>query len=756
MAERRLRRLLSLPEVLMLGIAGTIAAEIFVLSGHVAGMVGPASVLVLAAIGLLNVAVALNYAELATAYPITGGALTYVREGYGQGLLSFLVGSLDCLSSAFYAALSAVGFAYSLRVFLPWVPIVPTAVVTAAVFTALNILGVSKVGRAQLVLGGVLLGLLGTYIVAGLVRPGGFSWGTFMPEGRLFIHDGVWANVAPGLAAMALIFNAFIGYEIIADDAEEVRDYGRVIPRAILISLGAITAVYVLIALVTLGTVPWRALVDSPLAMADAAARFLPRWGAPLVGLAGIIATLTSVNTAMLAATREALTLSRMGAWPRAMARLGRLRTPYMASLVIGAAVALVAAIGLVDLLSYISSSGYLFVVFWASLAMVRLRRTQPDLPRPFRAPWFPLTAYLAAGLCALVVVFTDRRALLFGGGLLVALTVAYYLRAPLERLAEGRRDRRAPTVRDRILLSVANPATGLGLARLAAVLAEREPGTVVSTLSVVPRPGPRPPSGNGHGPAGGHQALIGRLEQRQQTLLRQVAEQVESHNVPFYSEVRVAPRVSEGIIQEVAESGNVRLVLMGWPGRLEPGALRENPVAEVLAEARCDVAVFLNRGIGTVRRILMPFGGGVHSRLALRLASQLAEEARAQLVVLRCFCDPANPHCAPHADDMHDELLLVREVVEGMFGQVPPYITMRVARSESVPEGVLQELREHRYDLVVMGAAVASTLQTDLFGSMTDSIAEQIPCSVLLVRHDEPVVVNWVRRRVKQALPTQ
>lgn len=279
----------------------------------------------------------------------------------------------------------------------------------------------------------------------------------------------------------------------------------------------------------------------------------------------------------------------------------------------------------------------------------------------------------------------------------------------------------------------------------------------MVSTLSVVSRPGPRRPSGNGHAPtAGNHPVLIDRLGQRQQALLRQVAEEVQGHNVPYYGEVRVASRVAEGIIQEVAESGNVRLLLMGWPGPMELGTLRENPVAEVLAEARCDVAVFLNRDIGSMRRILMPFGGGVHSRLALRLASQLAEEARAQLVVLRCLCDPPAGAGDSRTEEMHDELLLVREELEALFGRVPPHVSMRVARSESVPEGVLQELAEHPYDLVVMGAAVASTLQTDLFGSMTDSIAEQIPCSVLLVRHHEPVVVNWVRRRVKQAIVTQ
>lgn len=741
MAERRLQRLLSLPQVLMLGIAGAIAAEIFVLTGHVAGMVGPASVPVVLAIGLLNIPIALNYAELATTFPVTGGALTYVREGYGLGLLSFLVGSLDCLSSAFYAALSAVGFAYSVQVFLPWIPAVPLAVATAAVFTVLNMLGIAKVGRAQLILGGALLALLGTYVVAGLVRPEGFSWQTLMPEGHLLVHEGFWGNLAPMLSAMALIFNAYVGYEIIADDAEEVRDFGVVIPRGILISLAGITLVYTSITLVTLGTIPWHALANSKVPMAQAAALFLPRWGAPLVGLAGIVATLTSVNTAMLAATREALTLSRQGVWPRFMSRLGRLRTPYLASLVIGASVAAVAAIGIVDFLSYISSSGYLFVVFWASLAMVRLRRQRPDLPRPFRVPLFPFTAYLAAGVCLVVIAFTDWRALLFGGGLLVALSVAYYLRIPVGHLV-ARRARATPTVRDRILLPVANPATASGLARLATSLALGEPGTVVSTLSVVPHALPNLPSGN-------HRTLIDRLEKRQQALLGSVAEQVQAQNVPYYGEVRVASRVADGIIREVAETGNVRLVLMGWPSRPASADLAEHLVTEVLANAPADVAVFLNRGAGAFRRILMPFGGGVHSRLALRLAAQIARQENAQLLVLRCSCN-AQPA------DMHDELLLVREELETLFGEVPPFITMRVARAESVPQGIFRELAEHKYDLVVMGAAVASSFHTDLFGSMTDSIAEQISCSVLLVRHHESPVVEWVRRRVKQVSPSQ
>jgi len=736
MAERRLKRLLGLPEALMLAVAGTIAAEVFVLTGHVAGMAGPASVLALLLIGVLGYSFALSYAELATAFPVTGGALTYVREAYGKGLLSFLVGSLDCLSSTFYAALSAVGFAYSLRLLIPALPVIPVAVVIVAVFTVLNVLGVSNVGKAQIVLGAILLSLLATYIVLGFVRPEGFHWQVFMPDGRLFIHEKFGANVGSLLATMALIFNAFIGFEIVADDAEEFKRPERNIPLALLISLAVITLLYTLITLVTLGTVPWHELAGSESALAQAATRFMPRWGSPLIAVAGIIATLTSVNSAMLSATREALTLSRDGLWPRFMSRLGRLRTPYAASLVIGAIVAAVSVVGLVDFLSYISSSGYLFVVFWASLAMIRLRKQRPELARPFKAPLFPWIPCIAAATCAIVVGFTAWKPLLFGIALLGTLTLAYYLRGPMSVLLSNRLKSLEPA-RNRILLAVANPRTAEGLARLATLLAGEADGTSVSVLSVVairrkllPRVA---------------QQFSERFAYRQRALLAQVANYVESRNIPFYVKIRSSQTIAQGVLDEIESYSADRLVLMGWPGPLEPEHLADNPVARVLADARTHVAVLLNRDLGAIRRILVPVGGGPHSRLALRLACQIATHEDAQVTVAYC-----SDKGAGEVEEMHDELFLLREIIESELGDIPPYVTTKVIYAE-VHQGILEETRRQHYDLAIIGAAVLCRGCADLFGVLTDELAQQIPCSVLLVRRYEPATIEWVRRRVKR-----
>ena len=189
MSKRTLKRQLNLLQVIMLGTAGTLGSGIFVLTGLAAGVAGPATFLAILIGGFLSFSIALNYCELATVYPETGGAMTYVREAWGKGLLSFLVGSMDSISSTFYCALSAVGFAYSLSVFFPAIPIIPVALLVILIFTFLNILGVVKVGNTQIVMGAGLLFAFAVFIIAGLTSPNGFHLTTLFPNGRMFVSD---------------------------------------------------------------------------------------------------------------------------------------------------------------------------------------------------------------------------------------------------------------------------------------------------------------------------------------------------------------------------------------------------------------------------------------------------------------------------------------------------------------------------------------------------------------------------------------
>ncbi len=97
---------------------------------------------------------------------------------------------------------------------------------------------------------------------------------------------------------------------------------------------------------------------------------------------------------------------------------------------------------------------------------------------------------------------------------------------------------------------------------------------------------------------------------------------------------------------------------------------------------------------------------------------------------------------------------ITIQEVFEAVFGEVPVYVTMKVIQAPTVEQGILQEVTRCNCELVVMGSAVAYSLQTDLFGVLTDRIAEHMPCSVLLVRRFEPSVLSWLRRRLHHVVP--
>lgn len=732
MEKRRLKRQLNLLQVVMLGTAGAIGAQIFVLTGYAAGMSGPASVLGIIIGGVLSYSIALNYGELASAFPETGGAMTYVREAWGRNLLSFLVGSLDCLSSTFFAALSAVGFAYSVQVFIPILPIVPTAITIILVFMIINIMGVGNVGSAQILLGGVLLSILAGYILLGFLLPAGFSWQTYLSQGGFFIYPQAWTNIQTLLSTVALVYVAYIGFEVIADDAEEIQNPDRNLVRGILVSLTICLIIYPLITLVTLGTIPWRQLAGSDVALTTAAARLLPGFGAPLLAFGGMIATLTTLNTAMLSATREAFTLSRDGMWPRPLCRLGAFRTPYVSILVIGVIIIAVASIGLVDFLSYISCSGYLFVLFWSNLALIRLRHRYPHLRRPYKVPLYPLTVYLAMGTCVFIISFTDRAALAFGVGLLAFLAVLYYLSPSLRHLY-ATRIRHMQHLQNRILVPVSHFKTTAARVRLAMILAQASEDTSLCVFNVTPAP------------IFSQHALQEQSSQHA-GLPAQVLREARRRNVPMYSKIHSARSVAAGILDEIQATHNIKFLLTGYPSFASPQAPSENTIKILLEKAPTNLLVLLDRNLESIKNILVPVGGGVHSRLAMRVAYEIAEQVGAHLTLLHTLPQDAPP------DEFEDKTLYMREIVVDQLGFFPPRLLTRIVRADTLINGILTETRQQPYDLLVMGASGEYASGTRLFGAVDDWLVSHVQrCSVLLVRQHESIVLHWLRRHIKR-----
>lgn len=735
MSKRTLKRQLNLFQVIMLGTAGTLGSGIFVLTGLAADVAGPATLFAILLGGFLSFSIALNYSELATMYPETGGAMTYVREAWGKGLLSFLIGSMDSISSTFYTALSAVGFAYSLSVFFPSIPIIPVAIGAIILFVLLNILGVTNVGNAQIVMGAGLVFAFAVFIIAGFVSPQGFSAATLFPQGRAFPEIGFMKNAGVLFKTIALIYAVYVGFEVIADDAEEVKNPAKNIPIAILVSLVIIMAVYSLTVMVTLGTLPWQQVAGSTTALSDAIKVFLPGVGVTIIAMAGMVGALTSINSSMLSATRETFTLSRDGNWPLILSRLNRARVPFMAIIMIGMISILITVFGVVDFLSYITSAGYLFVLFFSNLAMITLRKKYPDIHRPFKVPLFPLTPILASLTCVIVIFFSDLDAILFTGGVILIFAIYYFGKIGVELWQESHRRDISPG-RWRILMPVLDIKGSESLMKLGALMAESEKDLNMCALTVVPSIGQVDESAPG--------SFVDEIRQQRRAILDHFIHYAVDRNVPMYTKTVTGPTLADGIVNEIHNDPNVKLLLMNW---LEdhPGKDPINRIAQrVISEGKTNIGVLKDKGLLNFDNILVPVGGGLNSRLAIHLANDIAMREGSHVSYIRVIPEEIDE------ESNEDMISYLQEILLTTLGEVPANASLSILYSTSIADAIMDECHANDYDLVILGTSL-EPLNGSLFGKICDRVVEESPFSVLVVHRYQNAPATWLRHQAKR-----
>lgn len=718
----------------MLGTAGTLGSGVFILTGHAASVAGPAAIWAVLVAGILSFSIALNYCELATTYPETGGAMTYVREAWGKGLIAFLVGSMDCISSTFYTALSAVGFAYSVSVFVPAlhesaIGIGAVAIGAILVFVILNILGVTKVGNMQVIMGGSLLVAFAIYLIAGFTMPNGFSTATLLPFGRWFASDNPITNVGVILKTIALIYAMYVGFEVIADDAEEVKNPTKIIPMAIMISLFLIIVVYTLVVTVAMGTSS--TIAGSETAISDTIRMFLGTPGATIIGIAGMVGALTSINSSMLSATRESFTLSRDGSWPAFLSRLNQARVPYLAILVIGGVSMFVTLIGAVDFLSYITSGGYLFVLFCSNLSMITLRKKYPFIHRPFKVPAFPLTPIIASLVCLIVLRYSEVKALLFMGGILGVFAIYYYVKLGVESWQAVHKRSMDPG-RYRLVVPIQDESGLDSVVRLGARIANADNEMNLCLLQVV-----------GKQATEDDQAREKLLSSRQYMLEKFIKYAVE-RNVPMYSKTVSGNSTAAGIIDEMRGDNNVRLVLFKWPVSEE----RKNEFGEnlnaIIHSGLTNVGVLFDRGIDRIEDILVPVGGGLHCKLAISLAENLAQTDGASIDFMRVVDEDLD-------DELYeDQMAFLQEVVMTELGNIPGNANLHIIRGNDSASAIVTEAQARDYDLIIIGSFEGQAKPYLPFGEVVDRVVRGSNTSVLVLRQHERPAASWLRRQLK------
>jgi APA family basic amino acid/polyamine antiporter len=427
-----LPRVLGSVELTALGVGAIIGAGIFALVGTAAAGdavrpgAGPALLVSFALTGLACSFCALCYAELASLVPSAGSAYAYAYRTLGEIaawvigwdlILEYAVGNVAvAVAWSGYARDLLAGFGVELPLWLatstrsglaqpellaeaprvlgwPIVVNLPAAGIVLAV-TAVLIVGVRASARLNGMLVAFKLAVLVFFIAAGAFYVKPENWVPFAPNG--------WSPVITGAA---VIFFAYIGFDAISTAAEETRRPERDLPRAILGSLVISGVLYMGVAAVLTGIVPWRELgVSEPLGLAFR--RLHLGWATYLVDVGAVVATTAVLLVFQLAQPRIFFAMARDGLLPRTLARVHpRFGTPWLTTLVTGCIVAAGAAIFDIDEAADLTNIGTLFAFVLVCAGVLVLRRRRPDLPRPFRCPGVPWIPLLGIASCAVLMV---------------------------------------------------------------------------------------------------------------------------------------------------------------------------------------------------------------------------------------------------------------------------------------------------------------------------------------------------------------
>ncbi len=405
--NKELKRALSLLDLILLGVGCIVGTGIFVITGVIAAeSAGPAIILSFILAGIACALAAFCYAEFSSSIPVSGSVYTYTYATMGE-LIAFLIGwdlmleyviALAAVAtgwSAYFQSLIA-GFNIHVPALLASAPgsgkggiVNLPAMIIILLITALVSRGVKESTRFNNIIVFLKIGIVLLFIFTGIKYVKPENWTPFMPFGL----EGV-------ITSAATVFFAYIGFDVIANASEEVKRPQRNMPIGIVASLAICTILYVVVSLVLTGMVPYTKLnVGDPVSFA---LNFVGQNSIAGIISVGAIVGITTVLLALLySQIRLTYAMSRDGLLPKVFAKVHpKLQTPFKNTWLTGFIAAGIA--GFVDLttLAHLVNMGTLAAFTLISIAVIVLRKKQPELKAAFRVPFVPVLPAISALLC--------------------------------------------------------------------------------------------------------------------------------------------------------------------------------------------------------------------------------------------------------------------------------------------------------------------------------------------------------------------
>jgi APA family basic amino acid/polyamine antiporter len=398
---KRLAKSLSWPHLVALGVGAIVGTGIYTLTGVGADRAGPAVILAFAIAGAVCACAALAYAEVATLIPAAGGAYTYTYVAIGERL-AWIVGwslileySLACSTVAVGWSAYLIGWLQSAGIELPPAllsgPHAGGIINLPAVFVTLIITGMLIMGTRQSATFNILLVIikltaLACFVTLALPAFNGANLEPFMPYGFTSHVEGGEARGV--MAAAAIVFFAFYGFDAVATSAEEAKNPGRDLKIGIIGSMAACTIIYMLVAISAVAAVNHVDLAASAEPLAYVLRTLNHPVAAWAVGLAALIALPSVILVMMYGQSRIFFVMARDGLLPRSLSAVSKhTGTPVLITAVTGVFVALAAGFFRLDEIAELANAGTLLAFVTTAASMMVLRRTAPTMPRVFSCP---------------------------------------------------------------------------------------------------------------------------------------------------------------------------------------------------------------------------------------------------------------------------------------------------------------------------------------------------------------------------------
>ena len=713
-----------------LGGGTMIGAGIFILPAIAAEGAGPASSISFGIAGFVALLAALSLAELATGMPISGGSYHYVNRGLGS-FFGSIVGWGMWTGLMFASAFYMVGFGQYIVESVGFLDgralIVLIGILGLGLIVGMNYYGTEESSGAQNL-------MIGTEFLIVLIYTG---------VGLFFIETANLVDFAPTgpsgiVATTGTVFVTFLGFEIIATVAGEIKKPGKLIPLTMVLSVVGVTILYMIIMIVSTGVIPYQELGGSLVPVADVAVVFLGSIGVVAIVFAAVIAAISSSNSSILAASRVLFAMGRdnlMSDWLNATH--DRFHTPHRAIIATGGVTAGLIGIGLeveaiVALLAEVASFSFLVTYGLVHVSLVVFRRADPPAYDPdFAVPGllYPIVPILGVALSVFVIAQMTRPVQIVGTGIVALGTIWYVVYARSNDVESGLLREALPGDESAytVLVPVVNPQTQRGLLELAATTAAANADDGRAELVVL----------NVLRVAGDDRQNVeaDRLE-HQRDLLETARSTVAEMDVSLRTRALIGQDVGETILEEV-KSEDADQVVVGWRGSFAGGeyAFGSN-LDPVLTDAPADVTL-ASLGQLPVGNVTALVGDGPNTPVAVGRAAEFAasSEGNTQPTLLTVQLndeETGSPEPSATARQQGKEQITT---VAQQAGLDPEEYTASVLAGETVESAVSETL--DKQDLVCLGLSDRSDLRADRSGSIAEQIHEQASCNVAILERD-------------------